>query len=259
MLEEAKKRDHRKLGKELELFCLRRRCRPRSAALAPARHGHHRGTGETREGNGIRRRLSTRAHSAHRPGKHVPTSGTSLLRDSMFPPMVVEAGGAARKRALIAHSKYAESPNSSREAIAKSSDCQSDFCKLVVEARAATKRSESQQSRLRDRYYLKAMNCPHHHKLFGAVPRSYRDLPLRLAEYGTCYRYEQSGELFGLMRVRSHADERRPHLLHGGAVRGGVQCGERDVSEVFQDLRDRQISDALLHPRSGEARPEIRR
>jgi len=54
-----------------------------------------------------------------------------------------------------------------------------------------------------DRYYLKAMNCPHHHKLFAAVPRSYRDLPLRLAEYGTCYRYEQSGELFGLMRVRS--------------------------------------------------------
>jgi threonyl-tRNA synthetase len=52
-------------------------------------------------------------------------------------------------------------------------------------------------------YYLKAMNCPHHHKLFAAVPRSYRDLPLRLAEYGTCYRYEQSGELFGLMRVRS--------------------------------------------------------
>src|SRR5439155_27253761 len=53
------------------------------------------------------------------------------------------------------------------------------------------------------KYYLKAMNCPHHHKLFAAVPRSYRDLPLRLAEYGTCYRYEQSGELFGLMRVRS--------------------------------------------------------
>ena len=54
-----------------------------------------------------------------------------------------------------------------------------------------------------DRYYLKAMNCPHHHKIFGAVPRSYRELPLRLAEYGNCYRYEQSGELFGLMRVRS--------------------------------------------------------
>jgi len=47
------------------------------------------------------------------------------------------------------------------------------------------------------------MNCPHHHKMFAALPRSYRDLPLRLAEYGTCHRYEQSGELFGLMRVRS--------------------------------------------------------
>jgi len=52
------------------------------------------------------------------------------------------------------------------------------------------------------RYYMKAMNCPHHHKIFAAEPRSYKDLPLRLAEYGTCYRYEQSGELFGLMRVR---------------------------------------------------------
>ncbi len=54
-----------------------------------------------------------------------------------------------------------------------------------------------------ERYYLKAMNCPHHHRIFAAEPRSYRDLPLRLAEYGCCYRYEQSGELFGLMRVRS--------------------------------------------------------
>lgn len=53
------------------------------------------------------------------------------------------------------------------------------------------------------KYYLKAMNCPHHHKIFGAAPKSYKDLPLRLAEYGTCYRHEKSGELFGLMRVRS--------------------------------------------------------
>jgi threonyl-tRNA synthetase len=47
------------------------------------------------------------------------------------------------------------------------------------------------------------MNCPHHHMIYKAEPRSYRDLPLRLAEYGTCYRYEQSGELAGLLRVRS--------------------------------------------------------
>ncbi|MCJ7821785.1 MAG: threonine--tRNA ligase, partial [Armatimonadetes bacterium] len=53
------------------------------------------------------------------------------------------------------------------------------------------------------RYYVKPMNCPMHHKIFASKLRSYRDLPLRLAEYGTCYRYEKSGELFGLMRVRS--------------------------------------------------------
>ena len=73
-------------------------------------------------------------------------------------------------------------------------------------------RMKERRRRLRDqmlrirrdkRYYLKAMNCPHHHRIFAAEPRSYRDLPLRLAEFGTNYRYEQSGELFGLMRVRS--------------------------------------------------------
>ena len=52
-------------------------------------------------------------------------------------------------------------------------------------------------------YYVKPMNCPHHHKIYASSPKSYRDLPLRLSEYGTCYRYEKSGQLFGLMRVRS--------------------------------------------------------
>ncbi|HKO95252.1 MAG TPA: threonine--tRNA ligase [Polyangiaceae bacterium] len=51
-------------------------------------------------------------------------------------------------------------------------------------------------------YALKPMNCPHHHKIFAARPRSYRDLPLRFAEYGHCYRYEDSGALSGLLRVR---------------------------------------------------------
>jgi len=54
-----------------------------------------------------------------------------------------------------------------------------------------------------EKYYLKPMNCPFHHKIFGNKIRSYKDMPIRLAEYGTCYRYEKSGELFGLMRVRS--------------------------------------------------------
>lgn len=52
------------------------------------------------------------------------------------------------------------------------------------------------------KYYLRAMNCPHHHKVFDAEQKSYKDLPYRLAEYGTCYRYEDSGALFGIMRSR---------------------------------------------------------
>src|SRR5207244_1807290 len=71
------------------------------------------------------------------------------------------------------------------------------------EDRAELARIDAMIQAVGDNYYLKAMNCPHHHKLYAALPRSYRDLPLRLAEYGFCHRYEQSGELFGLMRVRS--------------------------------------------------------
>ena len=53
-----------------------------------------------------------------------------------------------------------------------------------------------------EEYILKPMNCPHHHQIYKSKPKSYKELPLRLAEFGTCYRYEASGELFGLMRVR---------------------------------------------------------
>ena len=68
------------------------------------------------------------------------------------------------------------------------------------------------------RYYMKPMNCPFHHKIFDSKPRSYRDLPLRLGEYGTCYRFEKSGELLWSHAGALHADERCPHLLLGGAV-----------------------------------------
>lgn len=81
------------------------------------------------------------------------------------------------------------------------------------------------------KYYLKAMNCPHHHKIFGAEQRSYRDLPLRLAEYGTCYRHEKSGELFGLMRVRS--------LQMNDAH---IYCTEEQFADEF-----RKVNDLYLH------------
>jgi threonyl-tRNA synthetase len=78
-----------------------------------------------------------------------------------------------------------------------------------------------------ERYYLKAMNCPHHHRIFAAEPRSYRDLPLRLAEYGCCYRYEQSGELFGLMRVRSL-----------NMNDGHIYCTEEQFADEFRAVND---------------------
>ena len=77
------------------------------------------------------------------------------------------------------------------------------------------------------KYYLKAMNCPHHHKIFAAESRSYRDLPLRLAEYGTCYRHEKSGELFGLMRVRS--------LQMNDAH---IYCTEEQFADEFKKVND---------------------
>ncbi len=102
------------------------------------------------------------------------------------------------------------------------------------------------------------MNCPHHHSIFAAVPRSYRDLPLRLAEYGTCYRYEQSGELFGLMRVRS--------LQMNDAH---IYCTEEQFDAEFNAVNEMYLKyfkifgiekyrHALQHPRPGEAGPEIR-
>ncbi len=77
------------------------------------------------------------------------------------------------------------------------------------------------------KYYLKAMNCPHHHKIFAAEPKSYRDLPLRLAEYGTCYRHEKSGELFGLMRVRG--------LQMNDAH---IYCTEEQFADEFRKVND---------------------
>ncbi len=78
-----------------------------------------------------------------------------------------------------------------------------------------------------EKYYLKSMNCPHHHKIYAAEPKSYRDLPYRIAEYGTVYRYEQSGELFGLMRVR---------CLHMNDAH--IYCTKEQFNDEFRAVND---------------------
>jgi threonyl-tRNA synthetase len=81
-----------------------------------------------------------------------------------------------------------------------------------------------------EKYYLKSMNCPHHHKIFAAEPKSYRDLPYRIAEYGTVYRYEQSGELFGLMRVRClHMND-----AHIYCTKSQFEAEFRAVNDMYQ-------------------------
>ena len=145
-LEESKKRDHRKIGKELEIFTFDDEVGPGLPLWLPNggvilnelellaketedRHGYHQ----------VRTPHLTKGDLYKKSG-HL-----DLYKDAMFPAMDIDGTD----------------------------------------------------------YYVKPMNCPHHHKIYSASPKSYRDLPYRISEYGTCYRYEKSGQLFGLMRVRS--------------------------------------------------------
>ncbi|HXL58748.1 MAG TPA: threonine--tRNA ligase, partial [Chitinophagaceae bacterium] len=170
MLEEAKKRDHRKLGKELGIFTMDDDVGPGLPLWLPN------GTiiieeleklaKETEGAAGYKRVVTPHIakESIYITSGHLP-----YYQDSMYPPMELEG----------------------------------------------------------IKYYLKAMNCPHHHKIFAAEPKSYKDLPLRLAEYGTCYRYEQSGELFGLMRVR---------CLHMNDAH--IYCSKEQFAREFMAVND---------------------
>lgn len=166
MLEEAKKRDHRKIGQEMGLFAMDPDYTgpglplwlPKGTVLIEELENLAKET-EFQAGYVRVRTPHLAKEKMYKTSGHLP-----YYAESMFPPM--ELVESTDKVDLLKNDGSDEQPRTTR-------------------------------------YYLKAMNCPHHHRIFAAEPRSYRDLPLRLAEYGTCYRYEQSGELFGLMRVRS--------------------------------------------------------
>ncbi len=170
MLEEAKKRDHRKLGKEMGIYTMDDDVGPGLILWMPN------GTiiieeleklaKETEQAAGYQRVVTP--HIA-KENLYLTSGHLPYYQDSMYPPMELEGV----------------------------------------------------------KYYLKAMNCPHHHKIFAAEPRSYKDLPLRLAEYGTCYRYEQSGELFGLMRVR---------CLHMNDAH--IYCSKEEFAQEFRAVNE---------------------
>jgi threonyl-tRNA synthetase len=231
MLEEAKKRDHRKLGKELELFTFDDDVGPglplwlpRGAAIIEELEKLAK---ETEFAAGYQR---VRTTNLARESLYIKSGHLPYYKESMFPPMeldefddrkttipqqrrTIEDAIVAKVEPLVPDLISPPQLTLSREEVRRDqilhaaielfgTDRADEELMELVEEWNLLHASSSQASRI-DRYYLKAMNCPHHHKLYAALPRSYRDLPLRLAEYGYCHRYEQSGELFGLMRVRS--------------------------------------------------------
>ena len=224
MLEEAKKRDHRKLGRELEIFVFDDDVGPglpmflpRGAAIVEELEKLAK---ETEFAAGYQRVRSPHIarEALYKKSGHLP-----YYAESMFPPMELRVEGElqqhidASARSIETADKFLrESLDIVFPALKKGELSNEEFIGALKNLPDEQRRNIELAAFNRlyavarwaelpppDRYYLKAMNCPHHHKLFAAVPRSYRDLPLRLAEYGTCYRYEKSGELFGLMRVRS--------------------------------------------------------
>ena len=203
MIEEAKRRDHRKIGAEMGLFALDTEyVGPGLPLWLP------KGTAILEELENLAKETEFAAGYVRVKTPHIAkekmylTSGhlPVLYAESMFPPMEMplEEDAKHRKEAL----EIKQRTLTAKLHVAESDASQANLVSQYQETLQKLEK-DLQNFSARERYYLKAMNCPHHHRIFAAEPRSYRELPLRLAEYGTCYRYEQSGELFGLMRVRS--------------------------------------------------------
>jgi threonyl-tRNA synthetase len=198
MIEEAKRRDHRKIGQEMGLFTIDAEFTgpglplwlPKGGAIVEELEKLAKET-EFLEGYVRVKTPHIAKEKMYRTSGHLP-----YYAESMFPPMeLVEEEDRPDKRFLEARVQLAIQQKQDLGA--------SGTAEKIAELDKQQAEAAAEIDKLTTRYYLKAMNCPHHHRIFAAEPRSYRDLPLRLAEYGTNYRYEQSGELFGLMRVRS--------------------------------------------------------
>ena len=152
MLEEAKKRDHRKLGKEMELFTFSQNVGQGLPLWLP-------------KGAMLRNRLQDMLSKIQRKYGYLPVITPHIGNKTLY----------------VTSGHYAKSGNDSFQPIHTPEEG--------------------------EEYLLKPMNCPHHCEIFRSSPRSYKDLPLRYAEFGTVYRYEQSGELHGLTRVRSFTQD----------------------------------------------------
>ena len=152
MLEEAKKRDHRKLGKELELFCFSPRVGQGLPLWLP-------------KGAELRERLENFLRNVQKKYGYQPVITPHIGMKDLY----------------VTSGHYAKYGKDSFQPIHTPDE--------------------------NEEFLLKPMNCPHHCEIYRSKPRSYKDLPLRFAEFGTVYRYEQSGELHGLTRVRGFTQD----------------------------------------------------
>ncbi|MCT9820094.1 threonine--tRNA ligase [Microbacterium sp. W1N] len=197
-LEEAAKRDHRKLGKELDLFSFPDEIGPGLSVFHPKggiiRYEIERYMRERLLANGYE--VVNTPHITK--GDLFMTSGhLQWYADGMYPPMVLDE---------------------------------------VVDA-------DGHVSREGQEYYLKPMNCPFHNLIFRSRGRSYRELPLRLSEFGSVYRYEKSGTLAGLTRVRGMTQDDTHIYVTADQVKGELV---HSLEFVLQTLRDYGLNDFYL-------------
>ena len=178
MLEEAKKRDHRKIGKEMELFMFSDRVGKGLPIWLP-------------KGTDLRLRLQDMLRKIQK----------NFGYQEVITPHI---GG---KNLYVTSGHYA---HYSKDAF-----------------RPITTPEEGEE------YMLKPMNCPHHCEIFAWKPRSYKDLPLRIAEFGTVYRYEKSGELHGLTRVRSFTQDDAHIFCRADQVKGEFMRVMDIIKAVF--------------------------
>jgi threonyl-tRNA synthetase len=220
-VEEAKKRDHRRLGRDLNLFTISPLVGPGLILWMP-KGAVVRGILESFIKEELVKRGYQPVYTPHigkielyQKSGHYP-----YYKDSQFPTLKMPSDSSAKElldglisgslddaaqRVLLAKAGIPERMPAAEGS--KGGETAPSFTKPFFEMSVPERIGYLEQTCDLEEYLLKPMNCPHHIQIYAAQPRSYRELPLRLAEFGTVYRYEQSGELSGLTRVRGFTQD----------------------------------------------------
>ncbi len=249
-VEEARKRDHRKLGKELGLFTISPLVGPGLILWMP-KGAIVRGILENFMKTELIKRGYQPVYTPHigkvelyKCSGHYP-----YYKDSQFPPLKMPADAAAKElldgliaetldeatqRLLLGKAGIPERLPQIQEGPdgRKVMGVSRSFFELSIPERIGY----LEQTCEYEEYLLKPMNCPHHIQIYAAEPRSYRELPLRLAEFGTVYRYEQSGELSGMTRVRGFTQDDAHLFCTHEQVRGEFRATMELTQFVLSSL-----------------------